>query len=195
MPGATGSRRHARGFTRIEGLFIASILLLLVAVSYPRWKGRALAGSEAAAAATLAAVADASARGEGSPAATLEALRLRRLEGAKRVADGVLEANGYLFRLASRPATDEAASAPAPGFVVLAWPVEYGGTGNAAFWLDEKGTCYETRNGRRRYGGLENPPAVTAAEEPSLPAPTSRRTRRFGRDGEEWQPLPLPAQK
>src|SRR5262245_5658008 len=185
------SRCRARGFTRVEALLTASILLLLGAVSYPRWKGKTLARQEAAAVRLLAEAADAAkarATAEGRLPDSIGALDVPGLRGARSPAEGILEAEGYLFRLARRPGPDGAASAPAGGYVILAWPLEYGRTGNAAFWIDETGTGYETRNGRRRYGGLDAPLPVTAAEAP--PEPTAAgKPRRFGADAQEWRPL------
>jgi type II secretory pathway pseudopilin PulG len=192
-------RRRAAGLTRIEALLTASILLLLGAVSYPRWRGKSLARKEAAAVKILSAIAAAAkarASAEGLPPDSIGALDVPRLRGAWAPAEGILEAEGYLFRLTQRPRPEGAASAPAAGYVILAWPLEYGRSGNAAFWMDETGTGYETRNGRRRYGGLESPLPVTAAEVP--PDPTAagpRKTRRFGADAEEWRPFVPPVRR
>ncbi|MGH7149343.1 MAG: hypothetical protein ACREIU_01530, partial [Planctomycetota bacterium] len=158
-----------------------------------------LARKEAAAVRILsevASVAKARASAEGRAPDSIAALDVPRLRGARSPAEGILEAEGYLFRLAERPRSEGAASAPAPGYVILAWPLKYGRTGNAAFWMDETGAGYETRNGRRRYGGLETPLPVTAAEAPREPATGgARRTRRFGADAEEWRPFVPPPQK
>ncbi len=199
MRGASSRRRRAGGFTRIEAALTVSILLLLGAVSYPRWRGKRLARKEAAAVRILseiAAAAKARASAEGRAPDSIGALDVARLHGARAPAEGILEAEGYLFRLTQRPRSEGATSAPAPGYVILAWPLEYGRTGNAAFWMDETGSGYETRNGRRRYGGLEAPLPVTAAEAPAEPAaPGGRRTRRFGADAEEWRPFVPPVRR
>ena len=179
------------GLTWVEGLVIGSILLLLAAVSYPRARGHRIAEGEAAAVRAL----DRVARSRGSELAPgTPAPGVRRtpgLERAREVGEGTLEADGYLFRILPPFSSPETTTSPMGGFAVVAWPVEYGRTGNAVFWLDEAGVCLETRNARRRYSGLANPPPV--AVEPPDPARAGRK--RPGIDQEEWRPLELPVQK
>ena len=86
----------------------------------------------------------------------------------------MLESKGYLFRLR---ATSE-------GTLAYAWPLRYGGTGNACFCLFRAGDLLETRNVRRRYNGLRKPPPDRAA----LLA-VEKGGRYFGKDAQEWVKL------
>ena len=192
-----GSR--GRAFSWIEALLILSILALVLASSHPRVRGKGIARNESFALATLARLSRAEREfQEASPGnfASLSTLLVEgrfRLEGGTFLEGETLRAQGYLFRLSPLP-EPSGESRPAnftPPFVALAWPIEYGRTGNGAFSLEGTGICRESRNARRRYSGLDQGPSPRAAERDPETLGTDPG-RHFGLDREEWRLVPLP---
>ncbi len=71
----------------------------------------------------------------------------------------------------------------ASGDGFLAWPMEYGRTGNACFYLKMPDQLFESRNDRTHYSGTENPPG----EKATTFANGDAQSKFFSKDGQEWR--------
>ncbi len=119
---------------------------------------------------------------------------------------GIAEYSGYHFlvylptstgtevesaQLASNKASTAAANAQELRYIIYAWPVEYGSSGNHAFAINQNGKVYTTTNTIKKYSGKENKPAATAALDSSSASPVSLEAPLGGKasttgDGQTW---------
>jgi hypothetical protein len=178
-----------RAMTRKAGLLL--LVLLLLAAAAVRWDDqrradRLLAG-EASARGTLAALQHlyrtALERGEPLPGlgeATLRALpHLRRLAGAGAAEISYAHDDVYVYGYATRPHRD-ADGRVVPGFLLRAWPLRFGVTGDLEYQLGDDGQLWEGQNRMGRSGTDYGFP-------PPFPDPA------IGQPRAPWWPAALPA--
>ena len=70
-----------------------------------------------------------------------------------------------------------------------AWPRSYRNSGKRAFFVNHAGDVLACSNATRRYNGLANPPAGTAAIATGVASPNMASTlaaNATGQDGERW---------
>ncbi len=84
----------------------------------------------------------------------------------------------YVYGLAQTTQPLSLGHGPRYGFILRAWPIDFGVTGDLQFHLDSKGGCFHGQNNKGRSG-------VTADFPPPFPAP-DLRSRRSG-----WWPAKL----
>lgn len=120
----------------------------------------------------------------GHPAELAELLQAPELSGVTMLHElskaGMAFAHDevYVYGLAQTTQPLSTGNGPRDGFILRAWPINFGVTGDLQFHLDSKGGCFHGQNNKGRSG-------VTVDFPPPFPAP-DLRSRRSG-----WWPAKL----
>jgi hypothetical protein len=85
----------------------------------------------------------------------------------------------YMYGFASRPHRDPLTDAMVPGFVLRAWPLRFGVTGDLEYHVDDAGPLWTGQNRTGRSGTTQGFP-------PPFPDPV------IGTDGAPWWPADEP---
>ncbi|MHC5210033.1 MAG: hypothetical protein ACYTG2_04885 [Planctomycetota bacterium] len=88
----------------------------------------------------------------------------------------------FMFGLATRTSTDTRTSAKEQGFILRAWPLEYGATGDFEYQLADDGSLWQGQNLLGRSGTAVGFP-------PRFPDPG------IGKPDEAWWIVPLPGHR
>ena len=88
----------------------------------------------------------------------------------------------YMYGAATNTRRDPATDVLIHGYILRAWPLQFGRTGDAEFQLSESGVLWE---GQNRLGRS----ATDYGFPPTFPAPE------LGQPGAAWWPIRLPTQR
>jgi hypothetical protein len=176
---------------RFGSLLLALLLLLAAAL---RWQESAradrLLDGEARARATLAGLQRECARLVAGSRAPEDFARrvlaavpaLRQLPDVSTEALAYAADDVYAFGVATQVRRDEPGTRTRPGWILRAWPLEFGVTGDREYQLSEDGTLWEGQNRVGRSG-------TRAGFPPAFPEPE------IGLPKTPWWPVELPAHR
>jgi hypothetical protein len=181
-----------RRMGRRLGPLLLVVLLLAAAgvrVAQSARAGRLLAG-EAQARATLAELhrACAALAQDGRVVPDLPGRALAGVPGLRRLPDASREAvvyardEGYLYGLATQVRTDTETDRTRQGWILRAWPADFGTTGDREYQLADDGVLWEGQNRLGRSGTRHGFP-------PDFPEPE------VGQPRAPWWQVPLPAHR
>jgi len=179
-------------FTRIAGpiLFLAVLGLMFGLRIAERRSAEALLAGETVARRTIAALhavsLDAVSKGQAHPGLRdgllAELPDLTPLPDLSTDSISYAHDEVYIYGVATNSLRDPETSTISEGYILRAWPLRYGRTGDAEFQLSQSGVLWEGQNRLGRSGtDYDYPPAFPEAE--------------VGKPGAAWWPIRLPTQR